>query len=151
MALSSLVSPVLGTWKTLDGTEISINQCASGFCGVLSFVVMPKEFQAQCEQMAHDAVAEAMHDENNPDPTLKTRPILGMEMMTLTPTSDPDSFNAVVYNAQDGSTNDAQAFVLDNGKTLRVGGGCLGSMCAVSQDWPKVASRDGPPDFACKP
>jgi uncharacterized protein (DUF2147 family) len=140
-----------GSWKTQDGTEITVAKCDADYCGTLTWIVVPKEFQAQCQQMGRDAITAVMRDEKNPDPTLKNRPILGMSMLTLTPAGDPNSYNAVVYNAQDGSTNNAQVFILDGGNTLRIGGGCFGSMCAISQDWPRVPTRDGPPDFTCKP
>jgi hypothetical protein len=33
---------------------------------------------------------------------------------------------------------------------LRLGGGCLMGLCAVTQDWPRVPPRDNTPDFTCE-
>jgi len=70
-------------------------------------------------------------------------------MMQLTPTNDPTAFTVRVYNPEDGSTNDGQLYILNNGQTLRIGGGCINAMCVESQDWPKVPDREGTPNFSC--
>ena len=90
-----------------------------------------------------------MLDYNNPDPSQKTRPILGLPMMKLSPTGDPTAFTAKVYNPQDGSTNDISVWILA-GNTMRIGGACLGTVCAVTQDWPRVQPREVSPDFSCE-
>ena len=91
-----------------------------------------------------------MLDYSNPDKSKQTRPLLGVQMMSIKTTSDPNTYTASVYNPQDGSPNDIQVFILNGGSTLRVGGGCIGSMCAVTQDWPKVPDRAEAPDFTCE-
>jgi len=149
-ALTDLVgNPVVGTWQTLDGTEISVQPCEQDFCGYLTWVVIPKDLKVQCEQMDHAAFSAELMDIKNPDKAMQTRPILGLHMLTAKPTSDPANFTASIYNPTDGSTNDVQLFVLNGGTTLRIGGGCVGSMCAITQDWPKVPTREGPPDYVC--
>jgi len=148
--LTSLTgSPAEGTWRTQNGTEITIAPCPEGFCGTLSWVVIPKAQAEMCRTTDKTAFASLMMDYQNPDKSLKTRPILGMQMMTLTPTGDPTAFTAKIYNAEDGSTNDISVWILNGNSTLRIGGGCLGSVCAVTQDWPKVPPRPVSPDFTC--
>ena len=147
--LSALVaSPVEGTWKTQDGPEITVTPCPQGFCGTLSWVVIPKAYQSMCEQNKA-AFGALMLDEKNADPALRTRPILGLQMLTLTPTGDPNAFTAKVYNPQDGSTNDISVWIVAQ-NTMRIGGACLGTICAVTQDWPRVAPREVNPDFSCE-
>jgi len=150
VALTSIGSPLEGTWRTLNGTEVSIAPCDQGFCGTLSWVVIPKEFSAQCEQ-DKAAFGAQMLDLQNPDASLKARPVVGMMMMTLRPSSDPKTFTANIYNAQDGKNYDGVAWVINGDSTLRLGGGCMGSICAMTQDWPRVPVREGPPDFTCQP
>jgi uncharacterized protein (DUF2147 family) len=150
VALSSLMgSPAQGTWRTQNGTEITVAPCPQGFCGTISWVVVPKANAQLCRQTDHTAFASLMLDYSNPDKALQTRPILGLNMLTLTPTSDPNNFTAKVYNPQDGSTNDVQIFIINGGSTLRIGGACIANICAVTQDWPKVPDRPDAPGFTC--
>lgn len=145
---SALPSPVEGSWKSQNGTEITIEPCPGGFCGSLTWVVIPKDLEAQCEQ---DKVAfgAQMVDIRNEDPALRTRPIIGMKMMALQPTGDPRTFTARIYNAEDGKTYDGLIWILNNDSLLRLGGGCVGALCVVTQDWPRVPARGVVPDFTC--
>jgi uncharacterized protein (DUF2147 family) len=148
--LSSVMgSPADGTWRTQNGTEITIGPCEGGLCGSLTFITIPKKNAEQCRSMDKQSFAQLILDYGNPDKSLQTRPLLGLVMLTLKPTNDPSSFTARVYNPEDGSTNDVQVFIINNGTTLRIGGGCLGTMCVQSQDWPKVPARATAPDFSC--
>lgn len=149
--LGSLIGPpVLGTWRTPDGTEITITPCGQGYCGALTWIVIPRKNADQCRTTDHDTFATLILDYNNPDRRMQTRPLLGLNMMTLRPTGDPNTFTARVYNPQDGSTNDVQVFILNGGSTLRIGGACLGGMCAVTQDWPRAPDRPDAPGFTCE-
>jgi len=149
--LSSVIGPsAVGTWKTQEGDEITVAPCGSDLCGTLSYIIIPKKNAADCRSMDHQAFGALMLDYSNPDKSLQTRPLLGVQMMSIKTTSDPNTYTASVYNPQDGSTNDIQVFILNGGSTLRVGGGCIGSMCAVTQDWPKVPDRPDAPNFTCE-
>jgi uncharacterized protein (DUF2147 family) len=143
-------SPAEGTWRTANGTEVTIGPCATGLCGTLSWVVIPKKNAEQCRTTEKQAFASLMLDYSNPDKALQTRPLLGLTMLTLTATNDPTAFTAKVYNPEDGSTNDVQVFIMNGSSTLRIGGGCLGTMCVQSQDWPRVSARPIVPDFTCE-
>lgn len=146
---SVLASPVEGAWKTQNGTEITIAPCDAGFCGTLSWVVIPKEHSAECEK-DKAGFGALMLDYQNPKMALKLRQIVGMQMMTLVPTSDPNTFNATIYNVEDGRTYEGTAAVLAQ-NTLRLGNGCVMNDCAASQDWPRVPPRPNAPDFTCRP
>lgn len=148
--LSSVIGPsAVGTWRTQDGTEISIAPCGDHLCGSLSYIVIPKNHTADCQSMDHLSFGSLMLDYSNPDKSLQTRPLLGLDMMQVKPTGDPNTYTASIYNPQDGSTNDVEVFILNGGTTLRIGGACMGTMCAVTQDWPKVPDRPDAPTFAC--
>ena len=151
VSLSSVIGPpIVGTWRTLDGTEVNVAPCPEGLCGTLSYIVIPKKNAADCRSMDHAAFASLMLDYSNPDKSLQTRPLLGMPMLKITPTGDPNNYTATAYNPQDGSTNDVLLFLVNGGSTLRLGGGCVGTMCVVTQDWPRVADRPDGPDFSCE-
>lgn len=148
--LSSLLgSPVEGSWKTQNGTEVTVAPCDEGYCGTLSWIVIPPEYSAQCEQ-DKAAFGAAMVDTKNPDKAMRTRSMIGLQILTLKPTNDPLAFNAHIYSAEDGKSYDGLAWVVNNNNTLRLGGGCVGSICVVTQDWPRVPVREGGPDFTCR-
>jgi len=150
MPLSAVVRPpVVGTWRTQNGTEVSVAPCGDELCGTLSYIVIPKKNAAQCSATDPQTFASLMLDYSNPDKSLQTRPLLGLTMLTIKPTGDPNTYTASAYNPEDGSTNDVQLFVVDGGATLRIGGGCFGGMCAVTQDWPRVPDRPDAPTFTC--
>jgi uncharacterized protein (DUF2147 family) len=152
VALTSLLSPAQGTWRTQNGTEVTVAPCPTGtdFCGDLTYIVIPKKNADQCRATDRQAFAALMQDYSNPDKSLQSRPILGLQMLTMHPTNDPAAFTASVYNPEDGSTNNVNVWIVNNNTTLRIGGGCVGSICVVTQDWPRVPERgDGTPDFTC--
>lgn len=144
------LAPIEGTWKTLNGAEITVAACPTGFCGTMSWVLIPKAQADICRSIPHADFAQLMVDMRNPDKSQQTRPILGMQMMTIPPSNNPTAYTAKIYNAQDGSTNDINVWIVNNGTTMRIGGGCLGAVCVVTQDWPKVPPRDPSPDFSCE-
>jgi len=148
-AVAQVTAPIEGTWKTLNGTEINIAPCEDGFCGTLSWIVIPPEQQGMCQMMDKAGFGSLMLDYKNPDSTQQTRSLLGMQILSIKPTPDPNAYTASVYNVQDGSTNDVLLWVVE-GMTLRLGGGCLMGVCAVTQDWPRVADRELIPDFSCQ-
>ena len=148
--LSSVIGPpVVGTWRTQNGTEVTIAPCGVQLCGTLSYIVIPKKNAAQCNATDPQTFAALMLDYNNPDKSLQTRPLLGLTMLKIAASGDPNTYSAIVYNPEDGSTNDVQLFVIDGGATLRIGGGCLAGMCAVTQGWPRVPDRPDAPTFTC--
>ena len=153
-----------GSWRTQNGTEVTIAPCGDAlcgeclaappvhdgdtYCGYLRWVVGPPEYAEQCAA-DRAAFAAQMLDARNPDPTLQSRPIVGLELMHLRPTGN--DFAGDIYNAQDGSTvNNLTVWVTDGGDTLRIGGGCFGHMCIGTQDWPRVPTRPAF-DFSCTP
>jgi len=67
--LTSLMSPAQGTWRTQNGTEVTIALCPTGqgLCGTLSWVLIPKANSDQCKATDHAAFASLMMDFKNPD------------------------------------------------------------------------------------
>ena len=147
-AAARVKAPIEGTWRTLTGTEINVQPCGAQFCGTFSFIMIPPGKDAEvCMAMAHDDFAAVMLDYKNPDKALQTRPLLGLNAASIQPTKDPNAYTANIYNAEEGKAYDVLLWT--RGDVLTLGGGCLGSMCAVTQDWPRVPDRENAPDFSC--
>jgi uncharacterized protein (DUF2147 family) len=140
-------APVEGTWRTLTGTEITVQPCGEKFCGSFSYIVIPDAQAEVCRSMPKEDFATLILDYKNPDKSLQTRSLLGLNAVSIQPTKDPSTYTANIYNAEEGKAYDVLLWV--RGNTLTLGGGCLGSMCAVTQDWPRVPDRPNAPDFTC--
>ena len=140
-------APIVGTWRTLTGTEIAVTPCGNKFCGTFSYIVIPAKDADTCRSTPHDQFAALILDYQNPNKSLQSRPLLGFQALKLTPTAKENAYDANIYNAEEGKTYDVQMWV--KGDTLTLAAGCFGSICAVTQDWPRVPNRAAP-DFTCE-
>jgi uncharacterized protein (DUF2147 family) len=147
-ATARVPAPIEGTWRTLTGTEINVQPCGSDYCGTFSYIVVPPGKDSEvCLGMAKTDFATLILDYKNPNQSLQTRSLLGLQAVSIKPTKDPNAYTANIYNAEEGKAYDVLLWT--RGNTLTLGGGCLGSMCAVTQDWPRVPDRENTPDFSC--
>jgi uncharacterized protein (DUF2147 family) len=81
-------------------------------------------------------------DSNNPDPSLRARPTLGMPILLGMVRTKQDQWDGQIYNSQDGHTYAASISLADP-DTLQVQGCFLGFLCG-GENWTRVA----PPDSA---
>jgi uncharacterized protein (DUF2147 family) len=139
--------PVVGTWRTLTGTEIKVQPCGNKFCGSFDYIVIPAKDAELCRSTPRDEFAALILDYKNPDKSLQTRQLLGLQAVKLQQDGKPDDYTANIYNAEEGKSYDVRIWV--RGDTLTLGAGCFGGMCAVKQEWPRVPDR-GAPDFTCE-
>ncbi len=147
-AAAGVAASIEGTWRTLTGTEINVQPCGTDFCGTFSYIVIPAKDAAACKSMPKEDFATLILDYENPNQSLQTRSLLGLNAVSIKPTRDPDAYTANIYNAEEGKAYDVLLWVA--GDMLTLGGGCLGSMCAVTQQWPRVPDRENAPDFSCE-
>ena len=126
---------------------MTIQPCGEGYCGHLSWIVIPNEQWLVCSTMPAHMFAPLIQEYNNPDKAKQSRSLLGANILRVTATEEPDAYDAVVYNAEDGSTNAAKVWV--EGSNLRLGGLCSGTICEVNQYWPRVADRRDAPGYSC--
>lgn len=133
-----------GTWQTQQGTEVTVAPCASGYCGILSWIVIPKEHSAECtaDKLGFEA---KMLDYQNPDKSLRTRSLIGLQMMSMRPTGNPNRYDVHIYDSEHGKYYDGAVEV--DGNTLNLQQ-CLG-ICVTVQSWPRVATRPLIPDVSC--
>jgi uncharacterized protein (DUF2147 family) len=89
-------------------------------------------------------------DSKNPDPTLRTRPTLGMPiLLSMTPsTYNQNQWDGKIYNSEDGHTYSASIKLL-NPDTLRVEGCFLGFLCG-GENWSRFVP-ESPPDARAPP
>lgn len=96
-ALSASAQDPQGIWITQDGdAKIEIRTCDDTLCGKIVWLKEPLEENG-----------EPKVDDENPDPALQTRPLLGLEILSGFPTT-PDNKGMFeggkIYDAESGKT-----------------------------------------------
>jgi len=81
-------------------------------------------------------------DNKNPDPSLRSRPTLGMPILLGMARTKEDEWEGKIYNSQDGHTYSASIRLL-NPNALRVQGCFLGIFCG-GENWTRVEPTEVP-------
>ena len=119
--------PPIGEWLVKDGyAQVKVENCSGALWGVISWEARP-----------------GGRDNENPDPALRGRPVLGMPILldmkeqTYSPFFGPKEQRWVghVYNSENGKMYDANV-KLQSPNVMRMAG-CWG-VC-IDQDWTRVA------------
>jgi uncharacterized protein (DUF2147 family) len=121
-------SPV-GEWVVEDGTaHIRIVPCGNALWGVISWT---KDTPGR--------------DEHNPDPSKRSRSVLGMPILiNMKPAGT--RWEGEVYNAENGETYTSH-ISLENGDVLRIEGCVFGGFICGGENWRRVPpTKSGPSD-----
>ena len=135
LALSTalLLAPVAqaatidGDWLTpKGGAKVHIASCGPKLCGVITWLKNP-----------NDKTGQPAKDSSNPDPSLKSRPVVGVQIIrNMKPDGDGRWTGGSIYNPGDGKTYDSN-MMLDPSGTLKVKG-CVSIIC-VTQVWTRAS------------
>lgn len=82
-------------------------------------------------------------DAQNPDPTMRNRPMLGVPILINMKQTQANLWNGKIYDARSGSIYDSKISVSRN-DMLEVRGCVAGFLCG-GQDWKRVTGTDTPP------
>lgn len=117
---------VTGLWLTAEGeSQIEIFTCDTALCGRIAYLSEP-----------FDDSGNPKVDENNPDPALRTRPVLGLTIMTgLVAADRRNRWQGVIYSPRHGENYDVTLTL--KGDRLEVEG-CLFYILCDSQFWTRV-------------
>lgn len=109
-----------GTWLSESGeTRVRIARCGGAYCGTII------------------GVKGEARDVNNPDPAQKSRPLVGVQMISdIRPTGD-GGFQGALYNPKDGKTYSGKMRLKD-AAALELSGCVMGGLICRSQTWTKV-------------
>jgi uncharacterized protein (DUF2147 family) len=80
---------------------------------------------------------ESFTDYNNKDPLLRSRPMLGLQILTLRPGSKPGIYDGEIYNPQDGNTYSGYVEMLSLDQA-RLNGCVLFNVICRGEDWVRV-------------
>lgn len=125
--LASVASAdVTGVWSTVEGkSHVKIEPCGDKFCGKIVWLKEPNNPEGKPKK-----------DLNNTEKSLKTRPILGLELLSgFTPESKTEWEDGTIYNPEDGKTYSSTLTISKSG-VLEVEG-CVLFLCKT-QVWKKV-------------
>lgn len=120
----ALAADPTGDWRVADGVaNIRVAQCNGSIWGAVSWEKQP-----------------GGRDENNPDPSKKTRPTLGMAtLIDMKKKPGADQWEGQVYNAKDGQLYSATITPVGTDQ-LEIKGCVMGFLCG-GETWTRV----GPP------
>jgi uncharacterized protein (DUF2147 family) len=119
-------SEPLGIWLTQAGdARVKITKCGGGICGVIVGLKEPID----------RATGRPQVDDKNPNPALRTRPVMGLSLFIGMRPSAAGKWSGKIYNADDGGTYVSHV-TFSGGDRLRVEG-CVGVICG-GETWTRV-------------
>lgn len=114
----------LGVWRTpVDEGLVRIEQCGPAICG---HVAGSSKLRAKPDQT----------DVRNPDPSQRTRPIMGLLMMKVLPLAPGRWGEGWVYDPRNGGTFKAKIEMTPDGR-LRLTG-CVAPLLCQTQTWTRA-------------
>lgn len=119
LPLSASAQDASGTWLTASGeTRVRISPCGPSVCGTIVWV---KDTGAR--------------DANNPNAALKSRSLVGINMIQMKPAGDR-KWSGTLYNPQDGKTYSG-TLTVNSASSLSLSG-CVAGIFCRSQNWTRV-------------
>lgn len=141
-APSSAEWAVEGVWRTNLLSEVTISPCPEGFCGYLTNIVIPEGLLSAGEAaVAAEMTQEEYFDSKNQDPALRSRPLLGVQLMTMQAGDRPNFFEGQLYNPQDGNTYDGFLELLGP-DSARLSGCVLFNIICRGEDWVRIPAEE---------
>ena len=115
---------LIGTWLTQQGdAHIRVAKCGNALCGTVAWL-----------RDAVTATGQPPMDIRNPNPSLRTRKVLGIRIFEMTQDAS-GSWTGGIYNADDGQTYKGRlAPQGENGLEVQ---GCAGNLCG-SEVWTRA-------------
>lgn len=114
---------VRGDWVTQRGARVRVAACGDGLCGTLVGLPQPLD----------PVAGQPQKDTNNPDPALRERPRLGIQIIKgMRSTGGGRWSGGRIYDPQTGKTFDSRMSLNPDG-TLTVEG-CIAIICQA-QAW----------------
>ena len=112
-----------GTWSRPSGTSrLRIARCGQAYCGTIAWLREP-----------NGPDGKPMTDAQNPDPSRRTRPLLGTAVIIgMAPTGKDGQWKGQVYKADEGKTYTGY-MTLEGARQLKLEGCVLGGMVCKAE------------------
>ena len=120
---------VVGVWiNAKANTKVRIGPCGPALCGNIVWL----------KSLNDPQTGEPLTDRNNPDPANRSRPLLGMQIITdLKPGRDAGEWTGKVYSPNEGNTFDASLF-MEGPNSIKMEGCKLAGLLCRNQIWTRV-------------
>jgi uncharacterized protein (DUF2147 family) len=106
-----------GLWLAKDGAHVSVTSCGAALCATLASTKSPTD----------PATGAPWTDKHNINPALRSRPLVGVQVLMNMQPSSNDKWSGHLYNTEDGKTYLGNLIEID-ARTIRIEG-CLGAFC----------------------
>lgn len=107
-----------GTWRLADGkVTVKVSPCGGGLCGRVVALRKPK-----------DGKGRPRLDKENPNPSLRSRPVIGLTILSNMRASGEGRWSGTIYNPDDGNTYSSRMQLLGP-STMKVDGCVAGVLC----------------------
>jgi uncharacterized protein (DUF2147 family) len=106
-----------GLWLAQDGAKVRVASCGKALCGKIAVAKSP----------TNPDTGQPWTDKDNPDPQLRSRPVVGLEVFISMMPDGPGKWTGELYNINGGQTVPGHLYDID-AKTLKVEG-CAGTLC----------------------
>lgn len=107
----------VGTWSTKTGRQVKLSKCGANLCGTI-------------------VKAEAgAKDENNPDASKRSRPLVGVQILNAKP--DGDGWKGTLYNTRDGKSYTGKV-TIESANSIKLEGCVLGGLVCQGESWSRV-------------
>jgi uncharacterized protein (DUF2147 family) len=130
----ALAAEPTGEWRVANGAAIiRIDDCAGALWGIISWEKQPGL------------------DSHNPNPSERSRPMLGVPILKAMRPTKPGLWEGEVYNAENGQTYSSR-ISLTAPDVLRIEGCVLGGLICGGENWTRVKAEIAPaPPAAAAP
>lgn len=110
------------------GSQVEFYPCGAATCGRIIWM-----------KKGEDKKGRPLVDKNNPDPSLRTTPLLGLTILhDLRPGEEANAYAGEVYNPRDGNRYPVTVTILSESEISVKGCGFAGLICKTQQ-WARVA------------
>ena len=107
-----------GTWRLSDGkVTVKVTPCGARLCGRVVALRKPR-----------DGKGRPRLDKENPNPALRSRPVIGLTILSNMRASGEGRWSGTIYNPDDGNTYSSRMQLLGP-TTMRVDGCVAGVLC----------------------
>lgn len=103
LSTPAAASDAAGTWVSQDGgLKVQLVDCGDRICGRVVWLGEPLD----------RATGQPKTDKQNPDPAMRSRPLIGLPVVQMAPTGN-HRWSGTIYNADDGRIYRAHLSVQD--------------------------------------
>lgn len=132
---------LLGRWSTEnDASNVELSRCGEKYCGKIVWLKEPLYTEINPDTGKKDPEAgKTVHDRENPDKALQSRPLVGMPMLEgFSYEGDGEWEGGTIYDPKNGKTYKCIIKLTDGGKTLKVRGYIGVSFIGRTTLWKRV-------------